>query len=218
MTRSYVIEKCNGRPLVRYVSERLEFRRAAIELLRTDGLLEIQACPTRGDAYTVTMTRADFERCFPKVTKTASWASGRYSYPTFPEAARPYVTRGTPPARRARGNHAINQPAAALRHPFPSTEGIPDVAQWAAVWSRYVGAPMESTAYLDLVEAWRNAWRPDRVRFLLVAESHMGELDGDAGVLVARTPTGTTAVPECQRSVGAERRRPRKLRAGGHEI
>lgn len=42
----------------------------------------------------------------------------------------------------------------------------------------------ESPEYLSSVAAWRNAWRPRQVRVLLVAESHVGETEGDRGVRV----------------------------------
>lgn len=42
----------------------------------------------------------------------------------------------------------------------------------------------DSRAYLRGVNAWRQAWRPKRVRVLLVAESHVGEQKGDRGIRV----------------------------------
>src|SRR5205814_8469466 len=79
---------------------------------------------------------------------------------------------------------------------LPWTEGMVDVAAWAAIWSMHVHAPPESVEYLALVDAWRDACRPRRVRLLLVAESHMGELGGDLGVRVRRPRSCTTEVPE----------------------
>lgn len=40
----------------------------------------------------------------------------------------------------------------------------------------------ESDAYLQAVRNWRLTWRPDRVRFLLIGESHVAERDGDDAV------------------------------------
>ena len=45
----------------------------------------------------------------------------------------------------------------------------------------------ESEEYLAAVGMWREAWRPARVTVLLVAESHVAETDGDAGIRV-RSP------------------------------
>jgi len=56
---------------------------------------------------------------------------------------------------------------------------------WARKWAVRLGGTAESAAYLASVTAWRNAWRPERVRVLLVAESHVAELRGDIEVSVA---------------------------------
>ena len=37
----------------------------------------------------------------------------------------------------------------------------------------------ESDAYLQAVRDWRNYWRPEKINYLLIAESHMCEVDGD---------------------------------------
>jgi hypothetical protein len=88
------------------------------------------------------------------------------------------------------------KPPGKERRPPPRTEGVLDVAQWAAIWSTYAGVPVESPDYLSRIDAWRNAWRPGRVRFLLVAESHMGELEGDLAVHVIVPPEVNTVLPE----------------------
>lgn len=48
---------------------------------------------------------------------------------------------------------------------------------------------MESEEYRESVRAWRNAWRPSRVRVLLIAESHVGPRPGDERVRVT-VPNG----------------------------
>ena len=55
-------------------------------------------------------------------------------------------------------------------------------------WSRSKGLK-DSHEYLGGVDAWRQAWRPKRVRVLLVAESHVAEEKGDLRVRV-RSPEG----------------------------
>jgi hypothetical protein len=64
----------------------------------------------------------------------------------------------------------------------PLTEAT--FSDWARAWYAKLGAPAESAAYLGAVTAWRNAWRPHRVRALLVAESHVGEHPGDQRISV----------------------------------
>lgn len=54
-----------------------------------------------------------------------------------------------------------------------------DFDDWASWWYKRLGARPESAAYLAGVAAWRNAWRPKRVRALLLAESHVAQRDGD---------------------------------------
>lgn len=51
-------------------------------------------------------------------------------------------------------------------------------------WFDHLNTPGESGAYLTAVEAWRDAWRPARVKVLLLAESHAAESPGDARVRV----------------------------------
>ncbi len=58
------------------------------------------------------------------------------------------------------------------------------VESWAASWYERLGARPESARYLEAITAWRNAWRPKRVRVLLVAESHVGEHPGDDRISV----------------------------------
>jgi hypothetical protein len=74
MRKTFDLREREGRPLVSYVSTRLAFRRRAIELLPPDGWLEVVVRPTGTDAYTITMTRADFEREFPDVLRSRSWS------------------------------------------------------------------------------------------------------------------------------------------------
>lgn len=59
---------------------------------------------------------------------------------------------------------------------------------WAK-WAKGRGLRAESAQYLNEVHAWRQAWRPDRVRVLLIGESHVAQQPGDLKVRV-RSPTG----------------------------
>lgn len=66
-----------------------------------------------------------------------------------------------------------------------------DFDGWASWWYRRLGARPESAAYLAGVAAWRNAWRPERVRAVLLAESHVAQRDGD---LRSQVRTDWTAI------------------------
>ncbi len=58
-------------------------------------------------------------------------------------------------------------------------------------FARRWGRDSEAPAYLKAVDAWRTAWKPpdNRVRVVLLAESHVAEMDGDARVRVT-VPNG----------------------------
>jgi len=61
---------------------------------------------------------------------------------------------------------------------------LADRGVWFQDWFRMLGHA-ESGEYLERISAWRREWRPRRVRFLLVAESHVAEQAGDVSVQVA---------------------------------
>jgi hypothetical protein len=56
--------------------------------------------------------------------------------------------------------------------------------EWAREWFDRLGVAGESNDYLAGVEGWRAAWRPREIKALLVAESHVAQLDGDDRVSV----------------------------------
>jgi hypothetical protein len=56
--------------------------------------------------------------------------------------------------------------------------------EWAGAWASRAGVQVESAAYLNAVALWRNAWRPAKVKILLVAESHVAEHPGDDAVRI----------------------------------
>ncbi|MCA9572174.1 MAG: hypothetical protein KC656_30250, partial [Myxococcales bacterium] len=62
--------------------------------------------------------------------------------------------------------------------------GDDPVHVWAAEWAGRTGGTAESAGYLASVSAWRDVWRPQEVRVLLVAESHVAEAPGDADIAV----------------------------------
>ena len=65
-----------------------------------------------------------------------------------------------------------------------ATASEPD---WLREWFKTLGAA-ESSEYLARIGQWRDAWRPQRVRALLVAESHVAEHPGDRDVHVVLPP------------------------------
>lgn len=60
-----------------------------------------------------------------------------------------------------------------------ATRTSTDREKWIKAWFDGLEIRPESLEYLDRVVQWRLAWRPHRVRILLVAESHVAEQDGD---------------------------------------
>ena len=93
-------------------------------------------------------------------------------------AVRPKVS-----GRRAESASAVHTP--------PPT----DFDEWATWWYKRLGARPEGAAYLAGVAAWRNAWRPKRVRAVLLAESHVAQRDGDLRSRVRTDWTGIRDLP-----------------------
>ena len=79
---------------------------------------------------------------------------------------------GLPPCCR-HPDHALLFERVGLR----STDLAAEIADWACRHTR-TRSWYESPAYLQAVIDWREAWRPDEIRGLLVAERHVAELDG----------------------------------------
>ena len=104
-----------------------------------------------------------------------------------PAAARPTsarrLTLTAPPTPRrasiAASRSMAGKPASPFRRKPPGSR-----LEWARGWFAQLGQPGESDEYLAGVEAWRAAWRPERVKVLLLAESHVAEAPGDARVCV----------------------------------
>jgi hypothetical protein len=85
----------------------------------------------------------------------------------------------------------------AFQHePVNLRDARPSFQDWAAAWYRRLGARPESPEYLEAVSSWRAAWRPSRVRVLLVAESHVAEIPTDQRMCVVSTPWTARAVPD----------------------
>lgn len=84
--------------------------------------------------------------------------------------------------------------AAPRRFLHPDIPPDASAAEWATAWAQAAGVEPESASYLQAVERWRQVFKPERVRVVLVAESHVAERPGDASVRV-RMPEGTGLKP-----------------------
>ncbi|MCE9636462.1 MAG: hypothetical protein K8T90_12220 [Planctomycetes bacterium] len=69
------------------------------------------------------------------------------------------------------------------------------VSAWVRQQAADLGVEPEDPSYLSAVEAWRQAWRPERVRVLLVAESHVARMPGDDTIRVDATPHVARPLP-----------------------
>lgn len=122
--------------------------------------------------------------------------------PSTNPAVRPEPQRrvAAPHPRAASGEPASPQPGLVVTPLVPSATARPPRAPdargaWAADWFARLGVRGESATYLQAVATWRAAWRPARVRLLLVAESHVAELPGDNGVVVRAQHLTTRPLP-----------------------
>lgn len=77
--------------------------------------------------------------------------------------------------------------AASASYPATATRSIPNPAPTP---------PREPEAYLQAVRAWREAFRPQRVRVLLLAESHVASRPGDERISVRLPPHHQTSAPD----------------------
>jgi hypothetical protein len=175
-----------GRVYVHYGRTRLYLDRRAWEALPgPEDVLVQRIAPAGAPAFTIALTRAELERTFGEVRQTRSWDADRcYHFVSLPpavESFRVVTRRGAPPVATPPDPTARTAPAPPLA--VPVSQG-PGIQGWAAHWAARTGGVAESAAYLASVAAWRDAWRPEPVRALLVAESHVAEVAGDDRVRV----------------------------------
>jgi hypothetical protein len=79
----------------------------------------------------------------------------------------------------------LDRELASSEHRYQMPPIIPahaSIARWSQSWALHLGARPESREYLALIECWREQWRPQSVRILLIAESHVAEQDGDSSI------------------------------------
>jgi hypothetical protein len=186
----------DGLSIVTYCRPRVYLDRDAWEMLPADGVLLMRVEPTNRSGFTLALTAQELEPVFGEVRATGSWRDARYyHFPEPPPAIRAFRVDHTraPTSTASDAAQTVQQlraPAIPSRIPMPairtSREPLTEAtfSDWARAWYAKLGAPAESAAYLGAVTAWRNAWRPHRVRALLVAESHVGEHPGDQRISV----------------------------------
>jgi hypothetical protein len=194
----------DGVTIVTYSRPRVYLDREAWEMLPADGILLMRVRPTRREGYVLALTARELEQTFGEVKATESWKTGCYHFPTEPPAARAFVV-GSVSGDSSASPLPVSAEVTPISRPAPAkparriVEDVPAVAssfdEWAAWWYARLGALPESPDYLAAVSAWRNAWRPSRVRAVLLAESHVAEHQGDIGIRVQTNLTGVTGLP-----------------------
>ncbi len=165
-----------------YTYSRLTFKRAVIEKMQPGDELTIRIRPRDGSEFVVRMTREDIEREFANVIESRSYrAGGSYNCSTFPMQAEKFIVEGCAPTttKRLRPTRA-RWPRLAI----PELAAAIGPVEWARAVATHAGREPESHACLQAVEHWRTLWRPESIRILLVAESHVAERPGDADVSV----------------------------------
>jgi hypothetical protein len=200
-TRPRLVEQ-DGVPIVTYRRTRLHLDRAAWEMLPSNGVMFLRIRPASGQALDLALTADELEAVFGEVRATRSWDIHRYySFPETPPAARMFqvgstssddpAARSEPVEKRPHG-HVHGRASDAKDHITPRATSFSD---WAERWYARFAARQESSAYLEAVAGWRDAWRPERVRVLLVAESHVAEQPGDERIVVRSAPWTDRVVP-----------------------
>jgi hypothetical protein len=192
------VRRRDGLEIVTYRRSRVYLDRDAWEMLPNDGVLLMRVQTASGQSFALAMGGDELTAVFGSVRTTKSWASARcYHFPTVPPAASAFRinTDGVP----SLGGESSGSPRAgvtAARRLHPGTKqsagssalsGPSSLSAWAGSWFSELGVRGESDEYLAAVAAWREAWRPARVKVLLVAESHVTETDRDALIRV-RSP------------------------------
>jgi hypothetical protein len=194
----------DGLTIVTYSRPRVYLDREAWEMLPADGVLLMRVRPTGGTKFALAFTAQELEQTFGEVKKTDSWLTGCYHFPVEPPAARAFVVGraggGSTKSERSMpaGNRSVSRPPATFFAPREIKDPAAPSSNfdvWAGRWYARIGARAESPEYLAGVSAWRNVWRPSRVRAVLLAESHVAEREGDIAVRVRNDITGVPGLP-----------------------
>jgi hypothetical protein len=161
------------------------FQRDLIEPLEPDEVFRVE---TPVGAFE--MSKSEFHENFPGVIQSESYlVGGKYHYPVVPVKAKRFLVEPQPqshpeadrtPHARSHGLRGVLSDRSSQHSPLKRA----DLTRWASDWVLRMNLEPESAHYLSNVALWRNAFRPHRVRILLVAESHVAEQPGDVGVRV----------------------------------
>lgn len=179
---------------------RLWLQRDWVDCLPPDGIFLQRIEPRGGPVTWIAMTRRELEATFPRVIARSDWGAAPYHWPKIPErkVGAFIVRRVTSPATP----EAADKPPTAKQHrsmPARAPTAAPpegeSLGAFNVRWSSLVNQTPESDEYLLRVDAWRQAWRPDRVRVLLVAESHVREAAGDLDIEVQFPPSDRSEGP-----------------------
>jgi len=201
-----------------YSRTRVYLDREAWEILPEDGVLLMRVRPTGGQRFALAFTADELEKTFGEVKQSDSWEVARcFHFPREPPAARAFLVRQEADRRVSPCTEPpLSDPASKSPSPAPAiasnreparrpgrtpatvvapNEASADFGEWAAWWYKRLGARPEDAAYLAGVSAWRDAWRPTRVRGVLIAESHVAQSRGDMRVKVRTDAIGIKELP-----------------------
>jgi hypothetical protein len=180
-----------------YCRTRLDINRKAWETLPADGVLLVRIRQSSGLRLHFCASRSELDAVFGEVRETPSWDKYRhYSFPDLPQGAKSFLI--DPTVDQLVSNQQISRKTASRIRADTSDPGAFGRHWWAT------RGPLEqdSEEYLRGVAAWREAWRPKRIRVLLIAESHVAEAVGDAEARVKVPPgllqaTTISSLPDC---------------------
>jgi len=171
-----------GFTIIAYERTRLHFDREAWDTLPDNGALLIRIRPTDGTTTRhLCFSRAELLREFGFIVATDSWSTVRhYSWRTVPQKAESFLVQT--------GDPFVIEAQVSIRSSMKYRIECPEdltVAKFVDFWWARRGLLVaDSPTYQRFVQEWRQAWRPSRVRVLLIAESHVAEAPGDDEVSV----------------------------------
>lgn len=183
------VHERDGRIYVHYRRTRLYLDREAWEALSDPADVLVQRiAPRDAEPFTIALTLAELTRYFGEVRQTRSWDEVRcYHFPQLPPAVSSFVVGALPVGQARASRRRVVRRRGSTEVTVPDRRGPPAPSSehaWASRWADRTGGVTESADYLASVKAWREAWRPDRVRVLLLAESHVGQEPGDQRIRV----------------------------------
>ncbi|MFH1465092.1 MAG: hypothetical protein ABIO70_11970 [Pseudomonadota bacterium] len=196
-----------GQVVVVYQQTRLYLSRDAWEDIPPGGILVVRVGRPGTTVETYAFTLEELESVFDHVRHTRCWDDRRcYHWPKTPKKTTPYRVmighgqEGTAPEVEGYPGATRADPTPRReiqRHERSSQEAPPSKSTaWGAWWAGQAGVRAESVEYLERIEAWRRVWRPQRIRVLLVAESHVAECEGDLEARVRPPPNAPPGLPK----------------------